>query len=81
MYVESNKQQLKELLEKLGYNRYYYCPQNISFMEILRKKNRLYVISPIELREKVLKNIKEMGKNTKSRKKLETVPRDINIRL
>jgi len=44
---------------------YFISPTDDFIGEILRKKNRLYVISPIELREKVLKNIKEMGKKYK----------------
>ena len=42
---------------------YYLSPSNDFIGEILRKKNRLYVISPLELREKVHQYIKEMGKN------------------
>jgi len=42
---------------------YYLSPSDDFIGEILRKKDRLCVISPIELREKVLKNIKEMEKN------------------
>ncbi len=42
---------------------YYLSPSDDFIGEILRKKDRLYVISPIELREKVLKSIKEMAKN------------------
>lgn len=44
---------------------YFISPTDDFIGEILRKKNRLYVISPIELREKVLKNIKEMEENYK----------------
>lgn len=44
---------------------YYLSPSDDFIGEILRKKDRLCVISPIELREKVLKNIKEMEKNYK----------------
>ena len=42
---------------------YFISPTDDFIGEILRKKDRLYVISPIELREKVLKSIKEMAKN------------------
>jgi hypothetical protein len=42
---------------------YFISPTDDFIGEILRKKDRLYVVSPIELREKVLKNIKEMEKN------------------
>lgn len=42
---------------------YFISPTDDFIGEILRKKDRLSVISPIELREKVLKNIKEMEKN------------------
>lgn len=44
---------------------YFISPTDDFIGEILRKKDRLYVISPIELREKTLKIIKEMGKNYK----------------
>lgn len=42
---------------------YFLSPSDDFIGEILRKKDRLYVISPIELREKILKNIEEMKKN------------------
>lgn len=42
---------------------YYLLPSDDFIGEILRKKNRLYVISPLELREKVQQYIKEMAKN------------------
>lgn len=42
---------------------YYLSPSDDFIGEILRKKDRLFVISPIELRQKVFKNIKEMKKN------------------
>ncbi len=42
---------------------YYLLPSDDFIGEILRKKNRLYVISPLELREKVHQYIKEMEKN------------------
>lgn len=42
---------------------YYLLPSNDFISEILRKKNRLYVLSPKDLREKILKSIKEMEKN------------------
>ena len=42
---------------------YFISPTDDFVGEILRKKDRLYVVSPIELREKVLKNIKDMEKN------------------
>jgi len=42
---------------------YYISPTDDFIGEILRKKDRLYVISPIELLQKVFKNIKEMKKN------------------
>lgn len=41
---------------------YFISPTDDFIGEILRKKDRLYVISPIELRKKVLKNIEEMEK-------------------
>jgi hypothetical protein len=44
---------------------YFISPTDDFIGEILRKKDRLYVISPTELREKTLKIIKEMGKNYK----------------
>jgi predicted DNA-binding transcriptional regulator YafY len=42
---------------------YYLLPSDDFIGEILRKKNRLYVISPLGLREKVHQYIKEMEKN------------------
>ena len=42
---------------------YFLSPSNDFIGEILRKKNRLYVVSPLELREKVHQYIKEMGEN------------------
>lgn len=42
---------------------YFISPTDDFLGEILRKKDRLYVISPIELREKVHNYIKEMEKN------------------
>lgn len=42
---------------------YFLSPSDDFIGEILRKKDRLSVISPIELREKILKNIEEMKKN------------------
>ena len=42
---------------------YFLSPSDDFIGEILRKKNRLYVISPLELREKVLQYVKEMEKN------------------
>jgi hypothetical protein len=49
---------------------YFISPTDDFIGEILRKKDRLYVISPIELREKVLKGIQEMEKNYKKQKKV-----------
>lgn len=49
---------------------YFISPSDDFIGEILRKKDRLYVISPIELRKKMLKNIEEMGKNYKKLKKV-----------
>ena len=54
---------------------YFLSPSDDFIGEILRKKDRISVISPKALREKVLKGIMEMGKNYKNRKKFETVPR------
>lgn len=42
---------------------YYLSPSNDFIGEILRKKNRLWVISPKELRDKVHQFVREMGKN------------------
>lgn len=42
---------------------YYLSPSDDFIGEILRQKNRLYVISPEDLREKVLQTVKEMEKN------------------
>lgn len=42
---------------------YFISPTDDFVGEILRKKDRLYVVSPIELREKVFKIIKDMEKN------------------
>ena len=55
----------KEIATTVNYSdfSYFISPSDDFIGEILRKKNRLYVISPIELREKVLNNIKEMEKN------------------
>ena len=44
---------------------YFLSPSDDFIGEILRKKNRLYVISPKVLREKILQSIKEMEKNYK----------------
>lgn len=57
----------KEIVVNDEYSDFSYLisPTDDFIGEILRKKNRLYVISPIELREKVLKNIKEMEENYK----------------
>lgn len=44
---------------------YFLSPSDDFIGEILRKKDRLYVISPIELRNKVLKSIQEMEENYK----------------
>lgn len=44
---------------------YYLSPSDDFISEILRKKNRLYVISPKELQVKILQSIKEMEKNYK----------------
>lgn len=49
---------------------YFISPTDDFIGEILRKKDRLYVISPIELREKVLKIIEEVSKNYKKQKKV-----------
>ena len=49
---------------------YFLSPSDDFIGEILRKKDRLCVISPKELREKILQNIKEMGKNYKLQKKV-----------
>lgn len=42
---------------------YFLSPSDDFIGEILRKKNRLYVISPQELRDKILQIVKEMEKN------------------
>ena len=42
---------------------YFLSPSDDFIGEILRKKNRLYVISPKELRDKILQTVKEMEKN------------------
>lgn len=44
---------------------YFLSPSDDFIGEILRKKDRLFVVSPKELRDKILRNIKEMGKNYK----------------
>ncbi|MBO4906757.1 MAG: WYL domain-containing protein [Bacteroidaceae bacterium] len=44
---------------------YYLCPTDDFIGEILRKKNRLYVISPIDLRNKILQSIVAMENNYK----------------
>lgn len=49
---------------------YYLSPSDDFIGEILRKKDRLYVISPIEIRERILKNIEEMGESYKKLKKV-----------
>lgn len=49
---------------------YFLSPSDDFIGEILRKKNRLYVISPKELRDKILQTVKEMGKNYKTQKKI-----------
>lgn len=55
----------KEIATTVEYSdfSYYLSPSDDFIGEILRKKNRLYVISPLELREKVLQYVKEMKKN------------------
>ncbi len=55
----------KEIATTVEYSdfSYYLSPSDDFIGEILRKKNRLYVISPLELREKVLQYVKEMEKN------------------
>lgn len=57
----------KEICTTADYSDFSYCliPSNDFIGEILRKNNRLKVISPKELREKVLKIIEEMGENYK----------------
>lgn len=42
---------------------YFLSPSDDFIGEILRKKNRLYVISPMELRDKILQIVKEMENN------------------
>ena len=42
---------------------YFLSPSDDFIGEILRKKDRLYVISPKELRDKILQTVKEMEKN------------------
>lgn len=42
---------------------YFLSPSDDFIGEILRKKNRLYVISPMELQDKILQIVKEMEKN------------------
>lgn len=42
---------------------YFLSPSDDFIGEILRKKNRLFVISPKELRDKILQTVKEMEKN------------------
>lgn len=49
---------------------YFLSPTDDFIGEILRKKDRLYVISPIEVSNKVLKSIQEMEKNYKKQKKV-----------
>lgn len=44
---------------------YFLSPSDDFIGEILRKKDRLYVISPIDLRDKMLQSVKEMEKNYK----------------
>lgn len=44
---------------------YYLSPSDDFIGEILRKKDRLYVVSPKGLREKILQTVKEMEKNYK----------------
>jgi len=48
---------------------YFISPSDDFIGEILRKKDRLYVISPKELREKILQSVKEMEKNYNTQKK------------
>lgn len=49
---------------------YFLSPSDDFIGEILRKKNRLYVISPKGLRDKVLQSVKEMENNYTSQKKV-----------
>jgi len=42
---------------------YFLSPSDDFIGEILRKKNRLFVVSPIELRDKILQIVKEMENN------------------
>ena len=49
---------------------YFLSPSDDFIGEILRKKDRLYVISPKDLRDKILHTVKEMGKNYKTLKKV-----------
>lgn len=49
---------------------YFLSPTDDFIGEILRKKDRLYVISPIEVSNKVLKSIQEMENNYKKQKKV-----------
>ncbi len=44
---------------------FFLSPSDDFIGEILRKKDRLYVISPIDLRDKMLQSVKEMEKNYK----------------
>jgi len=43
---------------------YFLSPSDDFIGEILRKKNRLYVISPKELRDIILQSVNEMKKTT-----------------
>lgn len=49
---------------------YFLSPSDDFIGEILRKKNRLYVMSPKELRDKVLQCVKEMVNNYTSQEKV-----------
>lgn len=55
----------KEIINATDYSdfSYFLSPSDDFIGEILRKKNRLHVVTPIELREKVLQCIKDMEKN------------------
>ena len=49
---------------------YFLSPSDDFIAEILRKRDRLYVIAPAELRQKVARYVKEMGKNYEEQKKV-----------
>ena len=49
---------------------YFLSPSDDFIAEILRKRDRLYVVAPAELRQKVARYVKEMGKNYEEQKKV-----------